>query len=289
MRSAIVSFNDKKKKLLGYRAFLKLKKAYQLLRMRPDQKKMVLVLGCQRSGTTLMARIFNRDFRSNVYTAFSPLSSKDPHGLRLNPLDEVERQLKEDTGSLVVLKPIVESQNAGTLLDFFNNSKAIWMFRNCRDVVASNIRRFGDRNGIDDLRPIVQDRRDDWRADKVSKYTREIIADFFSEEMDIYDAAALFWFSRNRLFFELDLDKHPGVMTCHYDDLVTCPDTVMRGLYHFIDHRYPGNRIVREVKPTSIGKGTSIGLSHEVEMLCLDLYARLREVHKSKLDKTLLV
>ena len=86
---------------------------------RPQQ--LLFIIGCQRSGTTLMTRIFNRDFNTLVYPEHSSLSKQDKvDGLRLNPLPQVEKRIKATRFPLVVLKPLVETQNSCQLLDFFD-------------------------------------------------------------------------------------------------------------------------------------------------------------------------
>ena len=99
----------KRENFWGYRAFFKLKKAYKLLKSWPDEKHIVFILGCQRSGTTLMTRIFNRDLQTRVYTAFSDLSSLDPDRLRLDPHHMIAERFRKDNAAMVVAKPIVES------------------------------------------------------------------------------------------------------------------------------------------------------------------------------------
>lgn len=207
------------------------------------------------------------------------MSSLDPNRLRLDPLDMVEAKIEQISAPLVVLKPIVESQNAVKLLAHFESAKAIWMFRHHKDVVSSNLRKFGERNGIKDIRPIVEDQQDNWRAQGVSASTREIICRYFSEDMNPADAAALFWFSRNRLFFEQGLDKERRVKLCKYDDLVSRPDTVVEQLYQFLGIDYPGRGIVTEVSPQSIGKGKDVGISKDIDELCTGLLNDLEKVY----------
>ena len=280
MNSKSTSFNDKKRKLWGYRAFFKLKKAYQLLKSWPDEKHIVFILGCQRSGTTLMTRIFNRDLQTRVYTAFSDLSSLDPDRLRLDPHHMIAERFRKDNAAMVVAKPIVESQNAIELLEFFKDAKAIWMFRNPNDVVRSNMKRFGKDNGIKDLLPVIRKEPGNWRSEKVTSETVKVLSSHFSETIRSEDAAALFWYCRNRLFFDQQLQDHPRVKLCLYDDLVTHPVNTMKDLYHFIGRSYPGKRLVREVNPYSVNKGKDIELTDEIRRVCDTLYKNLLDVHR---------
>jgi hypothetical protein len=94
----------------------------------------------------------------------------------------------------------------------------------------------GYKNGINNLRPIVEGQSHNWRSENVSEYTKQTVKKYFSEQMNPYDAAALFWFVRNRLFFEMDLDKNQDVMTCKYDELIDDPLRIMRDIYRFVGY-----------------------------------------------------
>jgi hypothetical protein len=262
------------------------KRTYQALMVeRKLQKKLVFIVGCQRSGTTMMTRIFEKDWNSKVYTAFSKLSSRDSQNIRLDPLPEVAKAISRDRAPLIVMKPLVESQNVLHMLGFFSDSRALWMFRNFRDVASSNIVKFGQENGIDDLRPIYLGDKSNWRSDNVSDSTRDKVRKYFSEKMDPYDAAALFWYTRNVVFFEQELDKNDKVILCKYEDLVKEPSRTMRYIYNQIGVKFPGERIVGQVHMQSIGKGKSVLLSEEIKELCKELYDRLEQAYFNRSEK----
>lgn len=236
----------------------------------------VLIQGCQRSGTSLTYWIFERDFNAKIYRESSSLSSNDTaERLRLNPLDEVKAVVASHSVPLVVMKPLVESQRTPELMNAFDNARVLWLYRHYQDVASSNLKAFGMDNGINDIRPFVTGEAGNWRSEKSSEQTRAVIKRHFSEDMNPYDAAALFWFARNQLFFEQGLDQDPRVMLLRYEDLVTEPAETMRRVYRFVDMAYPGDHVVQDVHPQSVGKGRASRLSPEVDALCADLLARL--------------
>ena len=264
-------------KIIPLRLLAISKEIYQLSRIQGKrQKTTVFIIGCQRSGTTLMLEIFERDLNTKVYGEFSKLSSSDAHHkIRLDPLDSVKKAIAKDRAPLVILKPLVETQNSLKLLDHFSGSKALWMYRHYKDVALSNLKQFGIENGINDLRPIVENNSRNWRCENVSESVRKTVLEHFSEGMNPYDAAALFWFVRNNLFFELGLDENPDVMMCKYEDLVMNPLETVNKVYEFIGHNFPGQRIVSEVHPLSLGKGKTVELSPEIDLLCKELLEKL--------------
>lgn len=244
-----------------------------------QQQKVLFILGCQRSGTTLLARIFEHDWRVRLYNEFDDLSSDDREtGIRLNALAKVQETLSKQRFDRIVAKPIVESQRFRELLEFFADSRVIWLYRHFADVAASDLNKFGLRNGIDNLRPIVDGNSANWRAEAVSEPVQRTISAHFSEDMNPHDAAALFWYCRNMSLFSAESYSErpdPRVMLLPYELLVAAPKATVEAIYSFVGWRFPGARIVAEVDCHSVGKPRRIQLSPEIENLCRSLLERL--------------
>jgi hypothetical protein len=243
----------------------------------------LFIVGCQRSGTSIMQIVFKHDLNTRSFGEFSELSSNDPKsGIRLNSLESVEKEFSKVRAPFIVTKPLVESQNILQLLDYFHNSKAIWMFRNYRAVALSNTKYFGIQNGIKDLRPIVSNESQDWRSEKVSRHVQETISKYFSEEMNPYEAAVLFWFARNSLYFDLVLHKDPRVLLCSYEDFVLNPEKNVKNIYRHVGQVYPKKNITAAVHSNSRKNGRDIELSPEIENLAQELQNRLETAYRAK-------
>ena len=245
-----------------------------------EDRRILFIVGCQRSGTTLLGKgVFSYDLSSRIYKERSTVSDEN---LRLLPLPEVAAEWRKTGAGLIVCKPLNDSQIIDHLLDYFPDARAVWMFRNYRDVAFSNLETWGPRNGINDLRPVVEADSNNWRAERNSDEMKALIREKFSEEMNPYDAAALFWLMRNTLFLDLKLEHHPRVMLCAYEDLVTKPDSTVGGIYDFINKDFPGTQILREIHRNSTGRGQGIELSDDVESLCRGLWERLLMIKQNQ-------
>ncbi len=246
-----------------------------LTRANDTARTVVFILGIQRAGTSLMYWVFERDLQARIYRETSELTSGDTlEHVRLNPLPAVKARLARDKAPLIVLKPLVESQRVHELTAAFPGAKVLWQYRHYQDVASSNLKAFGADNGLKDLRPFVHNDPDNWRSQHSTAETRDTIRRFFREDMNPYDAAALFWWARSRLYFDLGLDGDSDVLLCRYEDLATDPAATMRRIYAFLGRPFPGDHIVRDVHPQSVGKGRVSRLSPEVDALCADLLAR---------------
>ena len=210
------------------------KRIYQTARWRGvDRQRILFIVGCMRSGTTLMTRLFDADLNCRVFGEFSELSSADKdHGIRLNPLPEVAAIISRVRAPLVVAKPLVETQNVRTLLNYFAGSKALFMYRRYPEVALSDLAKFGPRNGVDNIRPIAEGQcRQLALGRREPRGARPRFNSFTQPQMHAHDAAALFWYARNQLFFDLELPGSPAVMLCQYEHLVQQPVEVMREIY----------------------------------------------------------
>lgn len=271
------------KNSISTRLFLKRKELYQKSLQHSDNRTIAFVIGCQRSGTTMMLDIFQRDRDVKVYGEKSKLSSQDKErNIRLNPLPLVKETLDKDKAPLIVLKPLVETQRSPELLNYFAGSKALWMYRHYKDVALSNLKRFGQDRGIRNLRPIVEREPNNWRSENVPEHIRDIVVEHFSEDMPLHDAAALFWFVRNSFYFELDLDKNPNIMIYRYNDLVTKPSKMVQNIYKFLGQTYPGDEILSHIHHSSVGKGKDVEISPKIESLCIAMLNRLDAVYQTK-------
>ncbi len=253
----------------------------QTFRSSHDDPRILFIFGCQRSGTTLLSRVFEGDALVCSFAEHSNSLSRPDHRLRTRSLAELDKVFRGCKGRLIVAKPLVESQRAIEFLDHFPESQAIWSFRHYRDVVRSFVKLF-DRAGVNILKKII-DRVDNWAAESVSEESRALVLRFYRPEIPLNDAAAIFWLIRNNLYFEQNLDQHPRVTTCRYADLVSRPDETMRRIYTFVDLPYPGSHLVGGVHEDSRGLGRSLALDPEIESLCESMWTRLQAANESPL------
>jgi hypothetical protein len=199
--------------------------------------------------------------------------------LRLNPLYNVKEYIEQEPYTLIVARPLVESQKARDLLTYFTNSRAVWVYRHYRDVIASHLKVWGQDIGIRNLRPLASGQLENWRAENLSSSVTALVKERFSENMDVYDASALFWYVRNIIFFEQNLHHHERVFACNYQVLVNQPRQTVENIYHLIGRPFPGEQILAGIHTTALGKGVNIPLSKDIEYLCEGLWSQLQNTH----------
>ncbi len=242
-------------------------------RSTPLQRRVALIVGCQRSGTTLMCEVFDQDPGSTVLWEINCLTGENDRRRRLKPFPEVNDILGTFRSPLVVLKPLLESQHTPEMLQNLPDAKAIWLFRHYRDVVRSKVRMFDEQ--LDEVRRTIKADGTCWRSEQVSDRTVSVLSKHYSDSMSREDAAALLWYARNALFFERDLDAHADVLPCKYEDFAANAEDAARRIYGFLGVEYPRRDITWDVDATSVGRGHEITLDPDIEALCDDLLNRL--------------
>src|SRR5262249_34723760 len=106
--------------------------ARRIVPARADQRRVLLVFGCQRSGTTMLQQsILDHSWRTVILEEPDRrlVIKSAPERLRWDDLELVGPRIAALPFELVVAKPLVESHRVAELLDACGRAQAIWMLR----------------------------------------------------------------------------------------------------------------------------------------------------------------
>ena len=250
-----------------------------------ETQRLVFVMGCQRSGTSMLMRCFERDWRTKSYGERGLLDNEqrpdpspypDSDGLRIKSPEGIRRTIAGERAPILVAKALRESQHAAMLLRGVPESRVIWIYRGYRNVSLSHINTWGKGVAIRKLRPIFDGYAGPlWPSDNASKSTAEIVKAHYSPDVDPETAGVLLWYARNILFFELGLSEDPRVILCKYEGIVADPRKAMTAIYERLGFRYPGDKIIQHIHSRALHRGRDLAISREVEELCERLLERL--------------
>ena len=232
----------------------------------------VFVVGVQRSGTNMLVRGLERmpafDVRNeNDRSAFDRFVLRD---------DEAIREIVERSGHAYVLfKPLCDSHRVAHLLDHLGTpspGRAIWAYRQVDGRVRSAVAKFGPE-GLRAIREIAGGIRDVWQAGGLSDARLDELRRFDLDDMTPETAAALFWYLRNSLFFDLGLDRRDDVLPASYDRFVADPPGSMRAICSFVGFPYRDEMVAHVDARSSTVRPVEIDPA--VRQLCEDLHDRL--------------
>lgn len=169
--------------------------ARSVVRAPRDQRRVVLIFGCQRSGTTMLQQtVLDRSWRVLIIEEHDRRvvgRHQEPGETAWQDYAAVSQRLRRAPFELVVAKPLVESDRAIELMDAAEPVKAIWMLRHYDGVARSNVKRFGMDNPYRDLQPFCDGDLLDWRSRGSAKETRDTVIELMREGLSPLDAAAL--------------------------------------------------------------------------------------------------
>ena len=242
-----------------------------------SRRRSLLILGCQRSGTTMLQQsLLDRSRQVIVLGETDPklVQPADADGLRWKSCAEVSAELAKLPFELVVTKPLVESHRAAELLDSLPNSRAIWMFRHYLPVASSNLAKFGTANGHSDLAKLLSGGSGEWRA-QCSDEVRGRIQSIVSKGVSDLDAAALFWWARNQLYFDQQLWQDSRVRLLRYESVVHNPARCLAELKDFLGIDISAGPAQRAIRQSAKQQAQ---LEPAVEELCAELFDRFRNV-----------
>jgi len=171
----------------------------------------------------------------------------------------------------VAAKPLVESASATALMDAAGAVRAIWMLRHYPEVARSNVNRFGAGNPYRDLQPICSRDARDWRYLGMTEETWETVTALSNRKLTSFDAGALFWWTRNRLYFDQRLWADDRIRVLRYERACNQPGEVVRSLSDHIGLPLPRGSITRRVRPQPFPAKAS-DLDPDVDRLCARLW-----------------
>jgi hypothetical protein len=237
----------------------------------------VFLVGVQRSGTNMLVRGLERAPEFEVHNENDRATFRR---FRLRPDPVIRSTVMRSHHEYVLFKPLCDSHRTAELLDAIGTpspGRAIWAYRSVDGRVRSALAKFGDFN----LRALAKiasgDGGDLWQAQGLSEASMELIRGFDYDRLDPSSAAALFWYVRNALFFELGLSERQDVILMSYDEMLARPEPTMRALCGFLDLPYDPV-FIEHVRPRPRPPAEVDEIDPVIRDRCRDLQERLDAV-----------
>jgi hypothetical protein len=241
----------------------------------PGTAMPVWLVGVQRSGTNMVVRGLEELPEVEVHNENDRRAFER---FRLRPDAVVREIVVASAHRYVLFKPLCDSHRVDELLELRTptHGRAIWAYRGVDGRVRSALAKFGDTN-LRVLSEIAAGRGAHmWQAQRLSDENLELIRSFDWTSMTAASAAALFWYVRNSLFFDLGLDRRDDVLLSSYDALVRKPEAGTQTVADFLGlDWHPG--LCAHIENRN-GGVSAIDLDARVRRLCDELEERLAAV-----------
>lgn len=248
---------------------------------RTPRRRPAFVFGCQRSGTNMTLRTLDCSMQVDK------VEETDQRGfidVRLRSKEECDRVIAASTADCVLFKPITDSHRAREILDLYPNSRAIWIFRRFEDVANSAIEYWGEQSRVwlEDLLAGDGDWRfAQWIREGISDECLEEVRQACSEGCNDHAACCVFWYMRNRTFFEQGLDTDPRVLLLCYEEAVRNPRPAYERMCGFLDIEF-SREVIAGVEASSVRKRPFPSIGPRVRALCEGLHERLMDAWRKQ-------
>lgn len=216
--------------------------------------------------------VLNKNPDTEVYFEYdSRLFSDYQHISDSKIVTEVERT----PAPVPVIKSLLESHRQNELLDLFDCSKVIWIYRNVDDVVRSNLAKWPNfRNKIDE---IANGEDKTWRSQDIAESTLSVVRKHYHNDLSHESATALFWYMRNKLFFDQRLDQGNRAILVRYEDVVANPNKAFEMIHKKLDLEF-NPKVTKGVHQKSVSGAPLPGIAPEIHDLCTCLTQKLDAV-----------
>ena len=239
-----------------------------------EGKRPVFVVGCNRSGTNMVCKAIGRSSRGWDFPERQSSVAFKAYYLRAD--STIERLIRLTPARVVCFGSILDSQFTDHLLSRFDGARAIWIYRRYQDVANScGHMQWGPQ--LKDLMRWVahgQTERLGSRGKRIAPETVELFGRLYREDLSVEEGACLYWYLRNRLYFDLGLHQDPRVLLAQYEDAVVNTENVFRGIFGFVGLPFDPD-VTDGIYASSVGRYPRPGIDPEIGRVCESLQAEL--------------
>ncbi|MGD8751139.1 MAG: sulfotransferase domain-containing protein [Anaerolineales bacterium] len=237
----------------------------------------VFLLGCGRSGTTMLVQQLNKSWQVKLYNEDHPAAFQN---WTLRDLNTIEELIGRSFAPVTLFKPILDTYRARILLSGFPEAKVLFAFRHYEDVINSLLR-FEKKRKMRKRLSLVES----WIIEDFEQFslaplperTKDFIKIRWNNSLSQESGAALWWLFYNSLFFDLELHLDKRVKIVHYGSVVSEPQKEFRKLCSFIDIQFEIS-MIEGIYSSSVKRYPAPEIDHQIREDCRILWQRLRDL-----------
>lgn len=244
----------------------------------------VFLFGAQRSGTNMIVHGLDEAPEFRVYNEGHRHAFDN---FRLRPLPTIEALIDRSRAEYVLFKPLCDSHRAVEILDRFGpRTRAIWAYREVDGRVRSALAKFGDSN-LRVLRAYAAGEANQaWQVQGMSPESANFVRSLDLEGLSAESGAALFWYVRNSLYFEMSLDERKNAMLVSYDEFLVRPDETARALCAFLGVGFRAG-FIAHLKPRPPAWKQPLSIDDRVRERCTELQERMDRARERQVSTLL--
>ncbi len=238
------------------------------------QTRPVFVVGCGRSGTSMMLHHLARSREVDAFNENHPAAFER---FRLRPLDEIEKVIERSYARVALFKPVLCTPHSRAYLTRFPDTRLIFVYRHYSDVVNSSIKKFGAADRLTHVNSWMEDDFAEFAPIAPPAATQAVVRELWRPDLSAESAAALYWFFYNTLYFDLGLHQEERARLKGYESLVANATQEIQEACSFFGITFDPI-MVEGIFTSSIGRDNSPLIDGAIESACVALWERLQTV-----------
>lgn len=236
------------------------------------------VAGCPRSGTTMVLYALDKSLDVDRYAENHRAAFVD---CRIEGKPVRDRLLLGSSAKRVIFKPVCDSHRVAELLSAHECARAVWVYRDYRDVANSAVQRWGKMNR-DWVQELARGRGDwgrrQWNRELITPERQEEVEAFCDEDLTPYGAAAIFWYLVNCTFFDQRLADTSNITITRYEDIVTRPRSEFQRLCGFFGITFSDEMVDKIFSPSLQKRQSDLPIAPRIADACEEVLERLEKV-----------
>jgi hypothetical protein len=211
-----------------------------------------------------------------------------PNYLRSLEFPALRKSLKAVKSPIILLKPLHETQRITDFLDEFSDAPAIFSLRHYYSVVQSHLHYYSSPHSLrygtqghdpfEYVRGILPSAEPTWKNENHSQTHQNLVEELWQHVESPADAYALYWLSRNQLYFDQELEDRVALV--RFERILESPSQSLASLSKHIRHGIPKRNALIVTKPKFDGEKTPPSIHPKIQKACEELHQRLGEVEE---------
>lgn len=248
---------------------------WQRLHNPSAKTKPAFVVGCGRSGTSMLLHHLGRSWAVDSYNENNEAAFEK---YRLRSLDVIKELVDRSYARVALFKPVLTTPHSREYLTTFPDGRLFFVYRHYHDVVNSSVKRFGPADRLAHVNAWVADDFAEFAPVSSPEQTKAVVCRLWKPSLSPESAAALYWLFYNRLYFDLDLHRDERVQLIGYESLVANAGPKIREVCAFLDLKFE-SAIAAGIFASSVGRYDPPAIDQEIEAACESLWQQLQAAH----------
>ncbi len=230
----------------------------------------LFLVGCGRSGTTMLLRHLGRSWQVEAYNENQPEAFER---WRLRDLPTIAGLISKSPAPVVAFKPILNTPQTHQFLKEFPEARLIFIFRHFDDVINSSMKKFGAANRLTHVREWMASDFDEFKVAPPA-VTKATVEAHWRPDMGNASGAALYWLFYNRLYLDMDLQEQERVLLVCYEQMVQQPEAVFQRICAHSGITFEPE-LIAGIHSSSIGRDPAPDVDPALRTACEALYEQL--------------